>query len=129
MWTVPLVDSPADQIFQFIRHIFQKSGNVDSFHLFTAQLISFSRERRGAAELEQEMLAIVIVTIIIVVINRWLIGCTYGNQCHLHLDVNMLAIAMKFCSAGSHSVEKEVRQGEHHSNLGPIEHIHLPGHL
>ena len=27
---------------------------------------------------------------------------------HRHLEVNMLAIAMKFCSAGSHSVEKEV---------------------
>ena len=33
----------------------------------------------------------------------------------------MLAIAMKFCSAGSHSVEREVRQGERHNNLGTID--------
>ena len=31
----------------------------------------------------------------------------------------MLAIAMKFCSAGSHSVKSQV-QGELHNNLGTI---------
>ena len=31
------------------------------FHLLTAQLISFSRERRGAAELQQNMLDIMVV--------------------------------------------------------------------
>ena len=43
---------------------------------------------------------------------------------HCHLEVNMLAIAMKFCSAGSHSVERErYKKRNSITKLGPLYHI------